>query len=302
MILKFYFEKNHPQKLGNFLKENNISRQSIAKTKHQQAMILVNHRRRLPTFLLKKGDVVHFIIQAEKENQYLRPVDRPINIIFENANYLVVDKPAGLLSIPSKFEMDSVVTRLMAYLNSENKDIHPHIVTRLDQDTSGLVLVAKTGVIHGAFANLAKEDFEKKYYALVHHPMQDHQWHEINAPIKKMNQSVVHVVDPTGKHATTLYQCEQNFKTGALVLLILKTGRTHQIRVHMQYLHHPLFGDKIYGVDDLAKRQMLHCTYLKFIDPITNQKKEFTSEIPQDMHQQIKELEVSNHEEKRRED
>lgn len=300
MILKFYFDKQHPQRLANFLNEKNISRQALIKVKKDEAMILVNKKRRLPNFKLNSGDIVHFIIKNEPENKKIKPIFKSINVIFENNNYLIVDKPANLLSIPSRFENDSVVTRLLAYFTKKNEpNILPHVVTRLDKDTSGLVLVAKSGVIHGAFSTLTKSDFIKEYAAIVHHPFLDNEEHLIEAPIKKLPDSIVHVVDQKGKDAATIYRASQNFENAAFVKLQLLTGRTHQIRVHMNYLDHPLFGDQVYGISDDFKRQMLHCTYLKFIDPLTNKTMEFKSDLPTDMKKILTRLEDSKNEKKR---
>ncbi|MCT7679275.1 MAG: RluA family pseudouridine synthase, partial [Lactobacillus iners] len=178
---------------------------------------------------------------------------------------LIVNKEADLLTIPSKNEdNDSVVGRLLHYLNPDALiKIKPHIITRLDRDTSGLVLVGKNAVAHARFNVSDKQRTIKKYHAIVHGNFSPSQLQGvIDAPIGKKD-------DPGA----------------SLVELQLLTGRTHQIRVHMQYLGHPLFGDHLYGVEDDFHRQALHCFLLAFDDPLEHKRIEVQIADPADMVQ-----------------
>ena len=144
-LFKLIVQERDPKKLGPFLLKNGFSHQALNNAKHHHGMILVNHKRRYTSFNLRAGDEVIFISGEEKKNDFLKPSNNPVSIVLENKNYLVVNKPAGVLSIPSRYEDDdAVVNRLLGYFAQKGqKNLKPHVITRLDRDTSGLVLVGK---------------------------------------------------------------------------------------------------------------------------------------------------------------
>ena len=143
---KLKFENKTPQKLGRFLLKNGFSKRALTNSQHHGGMVLVNHHRRYTSYLLHAGDEVIFILGEEKENKWLKPSSKKLNIVFEQKDYLVINKDAGILSIPSRYEdNDAVVNRLLHYFQQQKQtDLKPHVITRLDRDTSGLVLVGKT--------------------------------------------------------------------------------------------------------------------------------------------------------------
>ncbi len=211
-----------------------------------------------------------FLTGEEKKNPWLSPSNAPVNIVQEKKNYLIVNKPAGVLSIPSRYEDDdALVNRLMGYFKQKKEiDLKPHVITRLDRNTSGLVLIGKNAVAHARFSKLGKDDFVKKYHAIVHGNFSDHNLTGvIELPIGKKGKGVKRNVLMNGKKAKTTYKVLKQKKRASLVELRLYTGRTHQIRVHMQYIGHPLFGDKLYGIGDKFPHQALNCFYLAFPDP-----------------------------------
>ena len=158
--LKVTSEK--PGKLGRFLQKNGFSKRAIINSNHHQGMILVNHKRRHTSFPLKKNDEVIFVLGQEKDNEFLKPSDKKVDIVFETQDYLIVNKEAGVLSIPSRYEdRDAVVNRLLGYLYQQNQNTKPHIITRLDRDTSGLVLVGKNPVAQARFSNGQKYFYKK---------------------------------------------------------------------------------------------------------------------------------------------
>lgn len=278
-IFKYQVTEGDSLNLGKFLRQQGLSKQAIAKAKHEGGMILVNHHRRFTTYRLQVGDTVYFLPGREKENHWLKPSFAPIEIVLETANYLVVNKPAGILSIPSRYEDgDSVVNRLLGYFERTHQAAKPHIVTRLDRDTSGLVLVGKNAIAHAQFSRYHKDLFIKKYHALVHGEFPAGASGLIDQPIAKISTGVKRHVDPQGKRALTEYQVLAANSLASLVELRLLTGRTHQIRVHLAYLGHPLYGDALYGANDAFPRQALHCFYLAFPDPFTG--KDQTIKIP----------------------
>ncbi|WP_374211462.1 RluA family pseudouridine synthase [Lactobacillus sp. ESL0791] len=285
-LFKLMVEAKSPKNLGAFLLKSGFSRRAINNAKNRQGMILVNHRRRYTGYELKTGDEVIFVTGREKKNQWLKPSVKPIKIVRETANYVVVNKEAGVLSIPSRYEDDdAVVNRLLFYFGDQVEKLKPHVITRLDKDTSGLVLVGKNAITHAMFSKIPKQDFTKKYHAVVHGNFADNELSGVvRAPIGKRDASVVRCIRPEGRPAVTEYRVLEQTAGASLVELHLLTGRTHQIRVHMQYIGHPLFGDKLYGASDAFARQALNCCYLAFPDPFASkQKTKITVEDPQDM-------------------
>lgn len=286
-LFKLIVQEKDPKKLGSFLLKNGFSHQAMIKARHHHGMILVNHKRRYLSFHLRTRDEVIFVSGEEKKNQFLKPSNNPVDPVLETKNYIVLNKPARVLSIPSRYEdNDAIVNRLMGYFSSQNeKDLKPHVITRLDRDTSGLVLVGKNAVAHARFSKIGKEQFIKKYHAIVHGNFaKDELAGLIDEPIGKEGDGVKRAVVASGKKAQTCYRVLSQVKGASLVELRLLTGRTHQIRVHMAYLGHPLFGDPLYGIDDDFSRQALNCFYLAFPDPFDNEKKRVIEiKDPQDM-------------------
>ena len=269
--------------MGSFLMKNGFSKQAINKSKHHGGMILVNHKRRYTSYHLNEGDEVFFITGQEKENPWLKPSHNPIEIIKETKNYVIVNKPAGVLSIPSRYDdSDAVVNRLMGYFQLKGKNIKPHVITRLDRNTSGLVLVGKNAVAHACFSKYDKDIFIKKYHAIVHGKFEK-KTGIVDKPIGKKDSSVKRAIIANGKMAQTAYQVLKEKTAASLVELRLFTGRTHQIRVHMKSIGHILYGDELYGAEDNFNRQALNCFYLKFPDPFTKETVEIKIDDPQDM-------------------
>lgn len=173
----------------------------------------------------------------------------------------------------------------MGYFARKNEtDLKPHVVTRLDRNTSGLVLIGKNAVAHARFSKIGKHDFIKKYHAIVHGNFSDNELKGIiDAPIGKKGTGVKRSVIANGQNAQTEYRVLKQVDGASLVELRLLTGRTHQIRVHMSYIGHPLYGDDMYDAKDDFSRQALNCFYLEFPDPFSNEIRKLKIEDPQDM-------------------
>lgn len=274
-IYKLIVKEKDPKKLGSFLLKNGFSRQALNKSKHHEGGIYVNHRRRYTSYHLQSGDEVIFLTGKEKENHWLKPSFNSLNLVKETKDYLVVNKEAGVLSIPSRYEDDdALVNRVLGYFaRQDQKSLKPHVITRLDRDTSGLVLIGKNAIAHARFSKLSKNNFIKKYHAIVHGNFNKNALTGlIDEPIGTEGAGVKRKVLTGGKPAKTEYKVLEQVPGASLVELRLLTGRTHQIRVHMQFLGHPLFGDKLYGAQDNFARQALNCYYLDFPDPFKDQK------------------------------
>lgn len=290
---KLTFIHQTPQKLGRFLLKNGFSKRAITNSNHHGGMIFVNHKRRYTSYTLHEGDEVIFLLGKEKENQWLKPSSNPINIILEKHDYLIVNKPAGVLSIPSRYEdNDALVNRVLYYFKKQDlNELKPHIITRLDRDTSGLVLIGKNPVAQARFSDLSKENMVKKYHAIVHGNFSEKELSgRIDKPIGKKDNSVKRYIVENGQKSITDYCVIAQKKDAAFIELRLLTGRTHQIRVHMQSIGHPLYGDPVYGLNDNFSRQALNCFLLEYNDPFSKHNEKIEISDPSDMDKLWKKL------------
>ena len=287
IILK-YAVKNE-QVLREFLLENNISRKTLTRIKFDNdGSIKVNSREENVRYILKKDDIVEITLPSENYSEFVRFINKPIEIVYEDAYFLIVNKEINLPSIPSRNSKDeSLLERVNYYFREKNINSIPHIVTRLDKNTSGLVLIAKHRHIHALFSNM---EIDKYYTALINGRIGQHGI--IGAPIRRVSSSIIErEVGEDGEYAKTEYWLEKyNLKNNvSIVKLKLYTGKTHQIRVHMKYLGYPLLGDELYGGDvSLISRQALHCSNLAFIHPISGEKVNVCINLPDDMSNIIK--------------
>lgn len=287
IILK-YVVKNE-QVLREFLLENNISRKTLTRIKFDNdGSIKVNSKEENVRYILKEGDIVEITLPSENYSEFVRFIDKPIDIVYEDDYFLIVNKEINLPSIPSRnVEDESLLERVNYYFREKNINSIPHIVTRLDKNTSGLVLIAKHRHIHALFSNM---EIDKYYTALINGRIEQHGI--IEAPIHRVSSSIIErEVGEGGEYAKTEYWLEKhNLKNNvSVVKLKLYTGRTHQIRVHMKYLGYPLLGDELYGGDvSLISRQALHCSNLAFIHPISGEKVNVCINLPNDMNNIIK--------------
>ena len=287
-LFKLIVQTKAPKQLGAFLMKNGFSKKAVTDAKNNGGLILVNHKRRYTNFVLHPQDEVIFVPGKEKVNPWLQPSYQPIDIVQETNDYLAINKPAGVLSIPSRYDDNALVNRVLGYFDQQKiQGSKPHVITRLDRDTSGIVLMGKNAIAHARFSKLSKDDFVKKYHALVHGNFKaDEMCGIIKQPIGSNKETVKRFIDPNGKKAVTAYQVLKQAPGISLVELRLYTGRTHQIRLHMQSLGHPLFGDPLYGIKDEFNRQALNCFYVSFPDPFrANKRVQIRVPDPPDMQQ-----------------
>ncbi|MBO1299741.1 MULTISPECIES: RluA family pseudouridine synthase [unclassified Enterococcus] len=298
MEFTWTYEKEQPQQVKYFLKEKGISKGLLAKIKFQGGTIMVNDRVENVLFSLTQNDKVTIVIPAEGEHETVLLDETPIVIVYEDEHILVVDKPAGISSIPAQYHPNgTMANRVKAYYQQQDyEDQVIHVVTRLDRDTSGLMLFAKHGFAHAKLdVQLREKKFVKKYQALVSgvvDTLQDHG--QIDLPIARdMTSLLKRKVSPTGKSAQTEYWLENKSTDVALVDIQLHTGRTHQIRVHFSEIGCPLLGDDMYGgrMDLGIARQALHCYDLRFYHPFTEKLLEFKQPLAKDMATIVKRFE-----------
>lgn len=285
--MRFEFVADEAVKVKTLLKKHDVSKALLAKVKFAGGQILVNGRAENAIYPLAIGDKVAIDIPAEEAFENLEAVERPLTIIYEDDHFMVIDKPAGVASIPSVLHSNTIANFVKAYYmaqNYENKQVH--IVTRLDKDTSGLMLFAKHGYAHARLdKQLQQKAITKRYYALVQGPGELASSGDIVAPIAREDSSIItRWVHPSGKYAHTEYQVINSFGDCHLVDIRLHTGRTHQIRVHFSHIGFPLLGDDLYG-GSLAHgitRQALHCHFLSFYHPFKQEVVSLTSQLPVD--------------------
>lgn len=282
IILKYTIKEE--QILREFLLANNISRKTLTRIKFDSdGSIKVNGREENVRYLLKVNDIVEITLPSENFSEVVRFIDKPIDIVYEDPYFLIVNKGINLPSIPSRnLEDESLLERVNYYFKNKSINTIPHIVTRLDKNTSGLVLIAKHRHVHALFSNMA---IDKYYTALVNGKVVDNEI--IEAPIRRVSSSIIErEVGEGGEFAKTEYWLDEYIsdKDISVVKLKLYTGRTHQIRVHMKYRGYPLLGDGLYGGDmRLIPRQSLHCSNLAFIHPITDEMINVKADLPFDM-------------------
>ena len=243
------------------------------------------------------GDLVEIVI-PEPERLEAAAEDIPIDIEYEDEHLLVVDKPAGMVVHPAPGNYSGTLVNALMYhcgdqLSSINGVIRPGIVHRIDKDTSGLLVVAKTDRAHaGLAAQLEEHSINRIYKAIVLDNIKEDEG-TIDAaigrdPKNRLRNAVLKEGMPgyeSARRAVTHYKVLQRFGRYTLVEAKLETGRTHQIRVHMAYIRHPLLGDELYGPAKNkagAKRQMLHAGVLGFVHPVTETYMEFESPLPED--------------------
>lgn len=258
--------------------------------------ILVNGAVVKAKYKVKQGDVIEVTV-PEVEDLEIVPEDLNLEIVYEDADVLVVNKPRGMVVHPAPGHTSgTLVNGLMHHckdLSGINGVARPGIVHRIDKDTSGLLMVAKNDVAHESLVNqLVEKSVTRKYTALVHGHIA-HEKGTIDAPIGRdqKDRQKQAVVDK-GKHAVTHFQVIERFGEFTLVECRLETGRTHQIRVHMNYIGFPLAGDPKYGPRKTIDfgGQVLHAGVLGFIHPVTKEYLEFESPLPEDFKQLLEEL------------
>ncbi|MCR8641896.1 RluA family pseudouridine synthase [Paenibacillus sp. N1-5-1-14] len=252
-----------------------------------------------PNYKLNAGDVVTLVIPESVETE-IGPEDIPIEVVFEDSDVIVVNKPRGMVVHPAAGHPNGTLVNALLHhckdLSGINGVMRPGIVHRIDKDTSGLLMAAKNDLSHNSLAAQLKEhSVNRKYLAIVHGDVA-HEQGTIDAPIGRdpHDRKLFTVTEKNAKHAVTHFSVIERFGDSTLVELKLETGRTHQIRVHMKFIGHPLVGDPAYGGRNkhitMAGGQALHAALLGFVHPRTGAYHEFEAQLPEDMEQLLQNL------------
>ena len=241
---------------------------------------------------VKKGDLIEVSIQEDMAN--FKPQNLNLDIVYDDFDLIVVNKPPFMVVHPTKSHFENTMANgVTDYIVKKGEGVKIRFVNRLDMNTSGLVIVAKNPFAqHVLSSEMKEEGFDKKYITVVKGVVEKDQG-TIDEPIyKPTDDSVKRVVDSRGQESITHYKVIERLKDATVLEVKLETGRTHQIRVHMSHIGHPIIGDELYGSldEDLINRQALHAYSLKFKQPRTKEVLEFETDIPRDMKELIEKL------------
>lgn len=264
--------------------EMQISRSLLIKLK-QQDKIRVNGLVTLTNYRLKPGDLVTVDLNLDEQNR-ITPEPIPFDIVYEDSDLLAINKPAGLAVHPAKGTAAGTLANATAYYwQQQGKANLFRPINRLDKDTSGLILIGKSQYAHQAISRQQRAGTIHRIYQAVVEGVLEPDNGSIDLPIALRDPDArERTVDPSGKTAITDYTVISRFECHTLVSLSLRTGRTHQIRVHMSHLGHPIVGDALYGSpSDLIGRQALHAGALDFHGPRTGEALHLEAPLPEDM-------------------
>lgn len=252
-----------------------------------------------PKHRLHVGDLVK-IVPEQPTKIDLTPENIPLDIVYEDDDVIVVNKPQGMVVHPAPGHPNHTLVNALLYhspLSHINGEFRPGIVHRIDKDTSGLLMVAKNDHAHRSLAaQLKAKSNQREYVALVHGVIKEDRG-TIDAPLGRSTKDrKKQAVVPDGRHAVTHFQVLKRYRHYTLVSCRLETGRTHQIRVHMQYIGHPLAGDPLYGPKKTlpGNGQYLHARLLGFKHPVTGKQMLFTAPLPQWFAKMIKHLDATD--------
>lgn len=286
-LLEFTVEK-HEKKLREYLKKQNLSSRFLRRAS-REGRVKLNGKVSLLSHPVFMGDKVEINLRSSNESQDIEPEKMQINVAYEDLDIVVVNKPPHMVVHPTKsYQSGTLANGLLYYFKENGENCIVRLVSRLDMNTSGLIMVAKNQYSHMAMSNQIKgKDFKKTYIAVAHGIFKEKSG-VIDLPIYRPEDgSIKRVIDERGRRSITNYKVLAEYNDASLVELTLETGRTHQIRVHLSNIGHPIFGDTLYGIDESDEnyidRQALHAYELEFNQPRTGERIKISSDIPDDI-------------------
>ena len=283
-------EYSEGQRIDGFLSEilSDVSRSKI-QNEIKKENILVNSKNIKPSYCLKENDIIEINIDDSITNPKVEGENIDLEIIWEDENMAVINKPSNMLTHPTPQELSGTLVNALIFkygenLSNLNGELRRGIVHRLDRNTSGLLMIAKNNKTHEFLVNEMKEkNFIKKYIAIVKGVVEQDEF-EINTPIgRHLTQPHKQAVRTDGKESLSIVKVLERFNDATLVEIHLITGRTHQIRVHMSSIGHPVYNDTLYGFGKVkikTEEQVLQSYKLEFTKPFTEEK--ISLEIPYD--------------------
>ncbi len=285
---RFEFSAEHIDRLDKLVAENSGLSRSFAVKLIEKGLVTVNGKPADKKYCAKVGEVVAVEIPDAQEVQIM-PENIPLDIVYEDSDLLVVNKPKGMVVHPAAGHYTGTLVNALMFhcgdsLSGINGEIRPGIVHRIDKDTSGLLMVAKNDFAHIGLSEQIKEhSFTREYQTVVCGCIKDNG--TVNAPIgrHKTDRKKMCVTAENSREAITHYRVIKNFAGYTHLVVNLETGRTHQIRVHLSYIGHPVAGDEVYGngKPKWLCGQCLHAQKVAFVHPRTGRYMEFSSELPE---------------------
>lgn len=262
--------------------------------------VTVNGQAVKPKYKVQAGDKIS-LVKPEPQSLELTPENIPLDIVYEDDDVIVVNKPQGMVVHPAPGHPDHTLVNALLYhspLSTINGTFRPGIVHRIDKDTSGLLMVAKNDLAHQSLAEqLRNKTNKREYLALVYGQIKEDEG-TIDAPLGRNPQDrKKQAVVKGGRHAVTHFKVIKRYDNFTLVKCILETGRTHQIRVHMKYIGHPLVGDPLYGPRKVIGKngQFLHAALLGFKHPRTGKEMFFEAPLPENFQKMLDKLDKQQH-------
>ena len=287
-------EEDSGRKLRDYLKSALTLSTRLIRGAAADGRIKVNGQRVKLNYVIKAGDILNIEVSKD-EDQNIEPEPMELDIVFEDEDIIVINKPPFTVVHPTRrHQSGTLANGVLYHFRSKGENCIVRLVSRLDMDTSGLIVIAKNQYSHMFLAmEMEKNKFEKGYTAVAWGEISPKQG-TINKPIyKPEDESIKRIVDERGQESITHYEVKESIGEASLVKLLLETGRTHQIRVHLSHLGHPIIGDTLYGrgeEEELIKRQALHASHLGFTHPRTKELIKLSCDLPEDIKNLIKSL------------
>lgn len=285
------------ERIDKYLAQHTEYSRSLIKKMLTEECILLNGQVARSSMKVQNQDVIEFV----KEIDFSTPIvgeNIPLDIIYESPNVILINKPSSMVVHPGSGNKNKTLVNALLYytkhLSDCNGEERPGIVHRIDKDTSGLILVAKNNKAHEILGEqFKKHEIKRKYLALVKGELK-HNNITIDAPIGRddINRKKMTVTDKNSKEAVTYVKVLKRYQGFTLIECILKTGRTHQIRVHMKYIGYPVYNDPLYGTEEIEGfGQFLHSSEIEFIEPITKEEIKESAPLPKIFQDFLLELE-----------
>ena len=280
-------------RLDEYIKTKYDMSRSKAQKLNDDNLILVNGEHKNNSYIVEDKDVIELIENKEYLPSKFKGENIPLDIVYEDEDIVIINKASGMVVHPASGNYENTLVNALIYrYNLDDTNVRSGIVHRIDKDTSGLVIVAKNDKTLELLTEMFKNKEIKKTYLAIVDGVINNKSGTINAPITRdVKDRKKMMVGKDGKNSITHFYVLKTFKNNTYLSLNLETGRTHQIRVHMAYIGHPITNDKVYGKENTSFGQYLHASKLEFIHPITKKEIRVEAELPEEFQEKLKELE-----------